>query len=291
MPFPFSESKQLNNQTRQQADGSFIELTDGVVHYELSNPDKEQAVVLVHGFSVPYFIFDPTFKFLTQSGFRTLRYDLFGRGFSDRPHKRYNIDLFIDQLHDLLDALRFTHPVNLIGLSMGGPITGTFTARFPERVKSLTLIDPAGARSVSLTPMVKAMKIPGVAEAVFGLIGSEILLKSAAKDFFDPELIGMFLDKYKVQMQYKGFNRAILSSIRNDMLGSFVEAYKSVNESKIPVLLFWGRNDKTVPFEHSADLRAMLLDAEFHVIENCSHIPHYEKPDGVNPILLEFLRR
>ena len=75
------------------------------------------------------------------------------------------------------------------------------------------------------------------------------------------------------------------------MLGSFVEAYKSVNESKIPVLLFWGRNDRTVPFEHSADLRAMLLDAEFHVIENCSHIPHYEKPDGVNPILLEFLRR
>ena len=291
MPFPFSESKQLNSQTRQQADGSFIELPDGVVHYELSNPDKEQAVVLVHGFSVPYFIFDPTFKFLTQSGFRTLRYDLFGRGFSDRPHKRYNIDLFIDQLHDLLDALRFTHPVNLIGLSMGGPITGTFTARFPERVKSLTLIDPAGARSVSLTPMVKAMKIPGVAEAVFGLIGSEILLKSAAKDFFDPELIGMFLDKYKVQMQYKGFNRAILSSIRNDMLGSFVEAYKSVNESKIPVLLFWGRNDRTVPFEHSADLRAMLPNVEFHVIEDCSHIPHYEKPDEVNPILLEFLRR
>ena len=291
MPFPFSESKQLNNQTRQQADGSFIELTDGVVHYELSNPDKEQAVVLVHGFSVPYFIFDPTFKFLTQSGFRTLRYDLFGRGFSDRPHKRYNIDLFIDQLHDLLDALRFTHPVNLIGLSMGGPITGTFTARFPERVKSLTLIDPAGARSVSLTPMVKAMKIPGVAEAVFGLIGSEILLKSAAKDFFDPELIGMFLDKYKVQMQYKGFNRAILSSIRNDMLGAFVEAYKSVHEMKIPVLLLWGRNDKTVPFEHSADLRAMLPNVEFHVIEDCSHIPHYEKPDEVNPILLEFLRR
>lgn len=291
MPFPISETKQLNSQTRQRADGSFIELPDGIVHYEVSNPDSEQIVVCVHGFSVPYFIFDPTFEFLTQSGFRTLRYDLFGRGLSDRPRKRYNIDLFINQLNDLLDALRFTRPVNLIGLSMGGPITATFTARHPERVKSLTLIDPAGARPVSLTPMAKAMKIPGVAEAVFGLVGSEILLKGAAKDFFDPKLVDMFIDKYKVQMQYKGFKRAILSSIRNDMLGSFDEAYKSVNESKIPVLLFWGRNDKTVPFEHSADLRAMLLDAEFHVIENCSHIPHYEKPDGVNPILLEFLRR
>ena len=75
------------------------------------------------------------------------------------------------------------------------------------------------------------------------------------------------------------------------MLGAFVEAYKSVHEMKIPVLLLWGRNDKTVPFEHSADLRAMLPNVEFHVIEDCSHIPHYEKPDEVNPILLEFLRR
>jgi len=291
MPFPLSESKQLNGQTRQDADGSFIELPDGIVHYEISNPDKEQTVILVHGFSVPYFIFDPTFEFLTQSGFRTLRYDLFGRGLSDRPRKRYNIDLFINQLKNLVDALRITRPVNLIGLSMGGPITGTFTACYPERVKSLTLIDPAGVRPVSLIPMLKAMKVPGVAEAVFGLVGSEVMLKSAAKDFFDPKLVGMFIDRYKVQMQYKGFKRAILSSIRNDMLGPFVGAYKSVNRLKIPVLLFWGRNDKTVPFEYSDDLRAMIPDAEFHVIENCSHIPHYEKPDQVNPVLLEFLRR
>jgi hypothetical protein len=70
------------------------------------------------------------------------------------------------------------------------------------------------------------MKLPGIAEAVFGLVGSESLLKSAAKDFFDPELVGMFLDKYKVQMQYKGFKRAILSTIRNNMLGSFIESYQ-----------------------------------------------------------------
>ena len=291
MPFPLFETKQLNDEARRSAEGSFIQLPNGVTHYELTNSDDEETVVFVHGFSVPYYIFDPTFDFLTWSGFRVLRYDLFGRGFSDRPRTRYNIDLFVNQLHDLLDALRLTRPVNLIGLSMGGPITGTFTARFPERVKSLTLIDPAGVRPVSLTPMLKAMKLPGVVEAVFGLVGSDAMVKGAAKDFYDPELVGMFMDRYKVQMQYKGFKRAILSSIRNDMLGSFVESYKRVNGSKIPVLLFWGRNDRTVPFEYSAELRAVLPDAEFHVIEDCGHIPQYEKPDEFNPILLEFLKR
>jgi pimeloyl-ACP methyl ester carboxylesterase len=181
--------------------------------------------------------------------------------------------------------------VNLIGLSMGGPITATFTARHPERVRSLTLIDPAGVRPVSLTPTLKAMKLPGIAEAAFGLVGSESLLKSAAKDFFDPEMVGMFLDKYKVQMQYKGFKRAILSSIRNGMLGSFMESYRSICRMDMPVSIFWGREDITVPFEHSHDLLAAMPNAEFHVIEDCGHIPHYEKPEEFNSILLEFLSK
>jgi pimeloyl-ACP methyl ester carboxylesterase len=250
-----------------------------------------EIVVLVHGFSVPYFIFDPTFDFLTRSGFCTLRYDLFGRGFSDRPRVRYDIDLFVRQLLDLLDALRLMPPVNLVGLSMGGPITATFTSRHPGRVKSLTLIDPAGARPISLTPTLKAMKLPGIAEAIFGLVGGGSLLKSAAKDFFDPELVGHFVDKYKVQMQYKGFKRAILSSVRNNMLGSFIESYKAVGKMGKPVLLVWGRNDTTVPLVHSDDLRAAMPGAEFRVIENCGHIPHYEKPDEFNPVLLDFLKR
>ena len=300
MPFPLFETKKIDDEARKVAGGSFVRLTDGITHYELSNDSPlpmgersgvREIVVLVHGFSVPYFIFDPTFDFLTRSGFCTLRYDLFGRGFSDRPRVRYGIDLFVRQLNDLLDALRFTRPVNLVGLSMGGPITATFTVRHPERVASLTLIDPAGARPISLTPMLKAMKLPGIAEGIFGLFGSESLLKSAASDFFDPELVGRFIEKYKVQMQYKGFKRAILSSIRNNMLGAFIESYERVGRLDKPVLLVWGRNDMTVPFVHSDDLRAAMPGAEFHVIEGCGHIPQYEKPDEFNPALLDFLRR
>lgn len=300
MPFPLFETKRLDDETRRSAGGSFVQLPDGVTHYELSNdspllrgegPGVRDTVVLVHGFSVPYFIFDPTFDFLTQNGFRTLRYDLFGRGFSDRPHARYSIDLFVRQLLDLLDALRFSRPVNLIGLSMGGPITAAFTSCHPERVESLTLIDPAGVRPVSLTPTLKAMKLPGIAEAVFGLVGSESLLKSAAKDFFDPELVGHFIEKYKVQMQYKGFKRAILSSVRNGMLDTFIGTYKAVGKMDKPVSIFWGRDDMTVPFEHSHDLCAAMPNAKFHVIEECGHIPHYEKPAEFNPVLLNLLRR
>ena len=284
------ETKELNDTARRSAGGSFVALTEGVTHYELGGNESGEPVVLAHGFSVPYFIFDPTFEFLAGAGFRVLRYDLFGRGFSDRPDLPYDIDLFVRQLSDLLDALRLTRPVNLVGLYMGGPITATFTARFPDRVKSLTLIDPAGARPVSLTPLVKVLKVPGVAEAIFGLVGSETLIRSVAKDFFDPKLIEHFTARYRVQMQYKGFLRAVLSTARNGMLESFLETYRQVGKMDKPVLLFWGRDDRTIPFEHSKDLHAALPNAEFHPIEHAGHIPHSERPDEVNPVLLEFLK-
>ena len=85
--------------------------------------------------------------------------------------------------------------------------------------------------------------------------------------------------------------RAILSTIRNGMLDSFVQTYETLGTMNKPILLFWGRKDQTVPFEHSQILCAALPHVEFRIIENCGHIPHYEKPEEVNPLLLDFLRK
>ena len=92
-------------------------------------------------------------------------------------------------------------------------------------------------------------------------------------------------------MQFKGFLRAILSTLRNNMLGEFMNVYEGLGKIDKAILMFWGRNDNTVPFDHSDILRATLPTVEFHAIENCGHIPHYEKPEEVNPILSKFLRK
>jgi pimeloyl-ACP methyl ester carboxylesterase len=290
MSFPYlHETKELNDETRREtASGAFVRLSDGVTHYELDGTGT-RVIVLVHGFSVPYFIWDPTFDFLAKSGFRVLRYDLFGRGLSDRPRADYNIHLFVRQLKDLLDALKITEPVHLVGLSMGGAVSAAFVDRYPERVKSHILVDPAGAKPIPLSWTLKAARLPLVAELVLGLFGGETLVKGLASDFFSPDLIEQFQANYRIQMRYQGFIRVILSSIRNGMLASFYETYQRVGKLKKPTLLIWGRNDTTVPFANSREILSAIPHAEFHPIENCSHIPHYEKPDEVNPILSEFI--
>jgi pimeloyl-ACP methyl ester carboxylesterase len=291
MNFPYlDETHEINEITRRGADGSFIALTDGVTHYELGGPENGNPVVLVHGFSGPYFIFDTTFEFLVNAGFRVLRYDLLGRGFSDRPHTEYNIQLFVRQLKELIDSLGLKK-INLIGLSMGGAITAAFISENPDYVVKHVLIDPAGAKRVSLPLILEMLKIPLFGELAFGLFGSVGMIKGIASDMLDQQTVEHFQNQYKTQMKFKGFKRAILSTVRNRMLESFYETYVRVGELKKPTLLFWGTKDKTIPFEHSEAVRQSIPHTEFHAIEDCGHIPHYERPEIVNPILLEFLSR
>ena len=289
MPFPYlGETKELNESTRKEAKGSFVALADGVTHYELGGPQDGKPVALVHGFSTPYFIFDTTFAFLVNSGFRVLRYDLIGRGYSDRPRVDYNIHLFVRQLKDLLDALEFRQ-INLVGLSMGGPITASFIAEYPDYVSRHVLIDPAGAKRLAPLRILKALKLPFIGELALGLFGNARM--DFASHLFDPKLVEHFQAQYKIQMQYKGFKRALLSTMRNGMLGSFYETYARVGDLHKPTLLYWGMNDATVPFECSKTIMKAIPHTEFHAIENCGHIPHFEKPEIVNPILLEFLSK
>lgn len=291
MPFPYlDETTPLNEVTRKKLPGSFVALPSGVTHYEEGGDPNGMPVVLVHGFSVPYFIYDPTFEFLCQRGFRVLRYDLIGRGFSDRPNVRYNAALFVKQLRELLDTLNY-RDINLVGLSMGGVVTASFIDTHPEYVSKYILIDPSGARAVTLSPFLKAVRMPGVGELAIGLFGTDSMIKGIASDLFTPELVQEFQEKYKIQMQYQGFKRAILSTMRNGMLDSFIETYKRVGKLNLPTLLFWGKQDATVPFEHNDDIRAAMPHAEFHAFDNCGHIPHYERASEVNGILLEFLRK
>jgi len=290
MTFPFiHETKKINASLREKVEGNFIALPDGYTHYEMTGEPNAETVVLVHGFSVPYFIWEPTFSALKEAGYRVLRYDLFGRGYSDRPNTDYTLKFFAKQLLDLLDALQITQPINPFGLSMGGPISATCTANHPKRIKKLALFAPAGGAVIPLSLQHRILLIPGIGELLMGLFGKKTLLDSIAADFYAPELIAYFTKKYAPQLQYRGFGRGILSTMRGDALGDSTAVYQRVGETGIPTLLVWGRDDQTVPYAQSQQVAASLKPARFETIENSGHIPHYENADEVNSIIFDFL--
>lgn len=282
------ESRDIDAAVRAVTEGSFISLSQGHTHYQICGPDTARPVVLVHGFSVPYFIWDQTFDALQAAGRRVLRYDLFGRGYSDRPHARYNLPFFVDQLEALLDSLHLTQ-VDLVGLSMGGVIAAAFAVRSPRRVHRLALIDPIGTEPMPLGPLYRAALLPGVSELVLSILATDQMVEGLAGDFFDASEVERFKDRYRTQMRYRGFKRAIISTLRNHAVSGSPETYQQLGELNMPVLLVWGRQDRTLPIEQSAAILKRVPRAQFEIIEGSGHIPNCERPEAFHPLLLKFL--
>jgi pimeloyl-ACP methyl ester carboxylesterase len=284
LPIFFNKEKQiLNAEIRSHADGNFIQLSDGYTHYEIAGPDKAPVVVLIHGATVPYYIWDPTFDALKESGLRVLRYDIYGRGLSDRPKVTYDRKLFEKQLYDLLQRLEIHEPVSLVGISMGGSIAAEFTVTYPNLVNKVVLIDPM--HEAEKAPW---LNIPLVGEYCWAIY-SHSLPESQLGDFLQPERFPDWPERYREQMKYKGFRRAILSTMRNYFPKDKLKTYEQLDKLEKPVLLIWGKEDKTLPFSSSERL-LKVLDAEFLPVEKAGHIPHYEHPEVVNPAIISFLK-
>ena len=106
-----AEKEPLTDPARAQAPGRLLALGHGLVHFTLSGPDNGPVVVFVHGFSVPSYTWRNNTRPLADAGYRVLSFDLYGRGYSDRPLTAYDRSLFTSQLKDLLDKRGLRGPL------------------------------------------------------------------------------------------------------------------------------------------------------------------------------------
>ena len=59
----------------------------------------------------------------------------------------------------------------------------------------------------------------------------------------------------------------------------------------IPIQLIWGRHDQTIPYADIESFTTEIPSAKLHTIEDAGHIPHFEHPEIVNPLLINFFSR
>jgi pimeloyl-ACP methyl ester carboxylesterase len=281
------ERRTLDAGARATVGSTFVRLSDGITEYQLAGPNDGRTVVLLSGASVPFYIWDSTATALAANGFRVLRYNYFGRGFSDRPALRYDLATYDRQLTELLDTLGIRGRADVAGLSMGGAIAANFADQHPDRVRTLTLVDPA-IGTMHATPL--PLRIPGVAGLMM-TVGASSMATGQRDDFVHPERYPDWVPRYEVQMRYKGFRRAMLETTRGDVFKRTAKSFPTLARSSIPILLLWGKADRTVAFAQSDTVRAAFARAEFHAIDGAGHLPQIERAAEVDSILLGFLRR
>jgi pimeloyl-ACP methyl ester carboxylesterase len=266
--------------------GAFVKLRDGFTHYELAGPDTGHLVVLAAGSSVPGYIWGPTFDSLKAAGFRVMRYDYFGRGWSDRPRIPLTQEVYVHQLTELLDSLKVREPITLAGLSYGGTVITSFAAMHPNKVGALIYMNPA-IRTPSVVPWY--LKLDIVGDLVFQW-QSRKWAEGQLGDFLHPERFPDWPERYKPQMTYKGFRRARLSDREANAEFDARIPLAEVGKHARPVLVVWGRQDQVVPFAMSEPLLKALPKARLVPVDSAAHLPHWEQPAITHAALIDFLR-
>ncbi|MBN1534420.1 MAG: alpha/beta hydrolase [Spirochaetes bacterium] len=280
------ETLTLDERSRADLGGTYIPLADGTTHYRIEGRAGGRPVVLVHGATIPSFCWDILAPDLARSGMYVLRYDMFGRGFSDRPRVTYDRDLYVRQLKDLLDGLKWNGPVDIVGYSMGAPITVTFAARYPERVRRVVLI----------SPVIKDFKKPAIfAIPVFGefiarIIGNRTVEKRAMTMLNTGTFAGK-TELLRKQFRYRGFQQSILSMLRNDALGDYTKEYARLGSLGTPVMILWGTEDREITPSMVNTARRLLPKSEYHAVYGVGHGIVYQRPEDVFTFIHDFLKR
>ena len=136
--------KELDQAARDDLGGLYLPTKRGLLSYTREGASDAPAIILVHGFSTPKFVWEQVTPFLLGAGYQVITYDHFGRGFSDRPAGPYDSALYQDERSSLFAGLELATPLTLVGYSMGGANVIDYAASHPEQIKQLVLIAPAG---------------------------------------------------------------------------------------------------------------------------------------------------
>ena len=284
--------KPLTHQAQESAPGQFAELSAGRVHYQFSGPEDGKLIMLVHGYSTPSFIFTQNVEALNAAGFRTLQFDHFGRGFSDRPRARYDVEFYDAELIELLDALDVDQPVGLVGLSMGGPIVTEFAARHPERVTSVFLFVPAGFEVAGPKGLTRALiEMPVIGDFIWRMNWKKLL--SADPQYNENDLApeNRLQGDVFAQMAYKGYAEALHATLKHFPMSDREDTYQRFAATGLPVKAVFGDADPTVLIASADGLKAAVPAAEIRVLEGADHGLNYKRHGDVNGDLVAWLEQ
>ncbi|MCS7204124.1 MAG: alpha/beta hydrolase [Leptospiraceae bacterium] len=180
--------------------------------------------------------------------YRALLPDIPGQGRTKRiPEQNYSIEFLADFFHTMLKEIKPRKKVILVGNSMGGHIATVFALKYHEQVDSLILINPAGIEFENQKP--------------YQLLPDELIINEK-----NPKVIDDFRWNNKI--------RKDIQSCRYYILNPYLK------EVKVHTFLFWGTQDKNIPYSYSQVWASEIPDILFFVLPG-GHLLQNDQPEKI----------
>ncbi|OED46801.1 alpha/beta fold hydrolase [Leisingera sp. S232] len=283
--------KVMNTAARKDAPGSFASLSGGLTHYRWTGPLRGPVAVCVHGLTTPSFVWNGIAAGLGAMGYRVLTYDLYGRGYSDRPKGLQDRAFFLSQLEELLEDQQAGSDITLIGYSMGGAIATAFAAAHPTRLRELILLAPAGfGRSPDrVTQIIR--HVPLIGSWLMHAIYPTLHMRGTEAERSLPSSVPGITDLQQKELGFRGFIPAVLASLRGILNEDFTEELRSLHKKGVPALAIWGQDDAVIPPNSAGRLAERARSLRQEEIPGAGHGLPYTHTSGVLDIIAENHRR
>jgi len=283
-----------------------VKLKHGSTAYSLSLPNSSTTVpsplvICLHGISWWSYIFNPLKSELLKQNYRVLTLDFYGRGDSDAPNVIYDLNLYVEQVEELLTVLGITEKFILLGLSMGGGVATGYAAKHIDRLLNLILLAPAGT-PVVIPFIAKLTLAPIIGYPLYALFGQSTMLSKISTEKFkadfvnpdkvNPTIMNELIEKTTWQVSQKaGFLDAFYSTLKNFPLNNLLAEYTIIGQRpELPVHLIWGTKDEEIPFENTKIVLSKIPHAKLIAVEGGAHAFILEQIEESNKIILEVMR-
>lgn len=278
------ETATLDEQVLRQAPGKFIALKYGLVHYRLEGPDTGKLVLLIPGGGISGCeIFDKITPKLHSNGYRTLTYDLYGRGYSPRLNLDHSPELFQEQLNQLLDTLNVNETIHIVAMSMGAIIGTDFATQHQDRVDKFVLIDPSLAGQ--FTPNI-ALRTPVVSDFLMTVYWYPRALENQRKEFVSMQVFEEYKIRAEYFMNFEGYKHTNYSTWFHMLNQNKLGLLSQMHADKI--LLLYGEQDLYFPKDMVNLFQSHYPSLKSESISLAGHLPHYENPEAILKSILEY---
>ncbi len=237
-----------------------------------------ETILLVHGITTYSFIWRRIVPLL-RDRFRVISVDLLGCGDSAKPlNVPYSLPHHCHILSQFIDCLG-NAPVHFVGHDVGGGIGQLFAVRYPEKLRSLTLINSVGHDFWPVQPIV-AVRTPIIRQLAMASLDIGAFRLVVRRGMYHKEaLTEELMEHFWKPMRNREGRRAFLhfaNCLNNQHL---VEIEEDLHRIKLPVHIIRGDADLYLSEAIALKLRSDIPGSILTRIASGGHFIQEDEPE------------